>query len=179
MSGTIKVLSYNTSWESEVNQNQIGMKMSIITNRKGHEAATMVASEADDLDIDDEGNLTKRTGQPDWKQKREFTNKMLKPRDDEREFGDGEDGISYHANKNPEGVRTNIFNIIKSGNYDLVGMQEYVDKMYDKNNYGKILEDVFAQKQYIPSLTNMKLVIGHILEFTKRSNKNNRNRFFI
>ena len=134
--------------------------MSIIYEPERTEAATLIASEAEDLDIDDEGNLTKRTGQPDWKQKREFTNKMLNPTDNE--YGDGEDGISYHANKNPEEVRTNIFSIIKSGNYDLVGMQEYVHKIYDKNNYGKAIKDVYAQPQYIPSLTNMKLVIGDV-----------------
>ena len=31
----------------------------------------------------------------------------------DKKYGD-EDGISYYANKNPEGVQTNIFNIIKS-----------------------------------------------------------------
>lgn len=161
MSGTIKVLSYNTSWESSEPKPKWNEEVNFFEPERS-EAATLVASEADALDLDDEGNLTKRTEQPDWKEKRAYTNKMLTTRDKAGEFGDGEDGISYHANKNPEGVRTNIFNIIKSGNYDLVGMQEYVDKMYDKNNYGKILEDVFAQKQYIPSLTNMKLVVGHV-----------------
>ena len=159
MSGTIKVLSYNTSWESSEPKPNWNENVNYYEPER-NEAATLIASEAEDLDIDDEGNLTKRTGQPDWKQKREFTNKMLNPTDNE--YGDGEDGISYHANKNPEEVRTNIFSIIKSGNYDLVGMQEYVHKIYDKNNYGKAIKDVYAQPQYIPSLTNMKLVIGDV-----------------
>ena len=161
MSGTIKVLSYNTSWESSEPKPNWNENVNFYEPERT-EAATMVASEADELGFDDEGNLTNREEQPDWKEKRVYTNEMLSSRDKADEFGDGEDGISYHANKNPEEVRTNIFNIIKSGNYDLVGMQEYVHKIYDKNNYGKAIEDVYAQPQYIPSLTNMKLVIGDV-----------------
>ena len=161
MSGKIKVLSYNTSWESSEPKPNWNENVNFYEPERT-EAATMVASEADELGFDDEGNLTNREEQPDWKEKRVYTNEMLSSRDKADEFGDGEDGISYHANKNPEEVRTNIFNIIKSGNYDLVGMQEYVHKIYDKNNYGKAIEDVYAQPQYIPSLTNMKLVIGDV-----------------
>tara|TARA_Y100000389_G_C17470464_1_gene530047 strand:- start:10506 stop:11816 length:1311 start_codon:yes stop_codon:yes gene_type:complete len=160
MSGTIKVLSYNTSWESSEPKPKWNEDINFYEERG--EVATAIASEADYFDFDEKGNLTKRTEQPDFQSKRAYTNKMLATRDKEGEFGDGEDGISFHANKNPEEVRTNIFSIIKSGNYDLVGMQEYVHKIYDKNNYGEAIQDVYAQKQYIPSLTNMKLVIGHV-----------------
>ena len=159
MSEPIKVLSYNTSWESSEPKPNWNENVNFYEPERS-EAATLVASEADELGFDDEGNLTNREEQPDWKEKRAYTNKMLNPTDNE--YGDGEDGISYHANKNPEEVRTNIFSIIKSGNYDLVGMQEYVHKIYDKNNYGKAIKDVYAQPQYIPSLTNMKLVIGDV-----------------
>lgn len=159
MSGTIKVLSYNTSWESSEPKPNWNENVNFYEPERS-EAATLIASEADELGFDDEGNLTNREEQPDWKEKRAYTNTMLNPIDNE--YGDGEDGISYHANKNPEEVRTNIFNIIKSGNYDLVGMQEYVHKIYDKNNYGKAIEDVYAQEHYIPSLSNMKLVIGDV-----------------
>ena len=161
MSGTIKVLSYNTSWESSEPKSNWNEEVNFYEPER-NEPATAIASEADLLSFDDEGITSRGDEQPDWKDTRAYTNKMLATRDKEGEFGDGEDGISFHANKNPEEVRTNIFSIIKSGNYDLVGMQEYVHKIYDKNNYGEAIQDVYAQKQYIPSLTNMKLVIGHV-----------------
>jgi hypothetical protein len=81
---TIKVLSYNTSWEAS-------------------------------------------QPRPDW-----LTEKN--PYNNPTKAGDGQHGIGYvcgrkEGNSFPgvEQCRNNIFSIIKSGNYDLVGMQEYID----------------------------------------------------
>ena len=167
MSGIIKVLSYNTSWESSEPKPNWNENVNRFEPERT-EAATMVASEADVLDIDDEGKFTKRDGTPTRFDTRKYTDKMLATRDKAGEFGDGEDGISFHCNNDPERCRKNIFSIIQNGNFDLVGMQEYVHDKYSIGKENEIIEHVYSKKEYIPSLGNMKLVLGHVpLNMTK------------
>merc|ERR1711991_973749 len=107
-------------------------------------------------------------GTPTRVDTRKYTDKMLATRDKTGEFGDGEDGISFHCNNDPERCRKNIFSIIQNGNFDLVGMQEYVHDKYSIGKENEIIEHVYSKKEYIPSLGNMKLVLGHVpLNMTK------------
>ena len=167
MSEPIKVLSYNTSWEASEPKPNWNEKVNFYEPERT-EAAKMVASEAPLLDYDDEGKFTKREGTPTRVDTRKYTNKMLGDLDKAGEFGDGEDGISFNCNNDPERCRKNIFSIIQNGNFDLVGMQEYVHDTYSIETTNEIKENVYSKKEYIPSLGNMKLVLGHVpLNMTK------------
>ena len=173
MSEIIKVLSYNTSWESSEPKSNWNQEVNFYEPERT-EVASAIADEIYDEDndnfveIDNEGKFTKREGKPTRVDTRKYTNKMLTTRDKAGEFGDGEDGISFHCNNDPERCRKNIFSIIQNGNFDLVGMQEYVHDTYSIGTENEITEHVYSKKEYIPSLGNMKLVLGHVpLNMTK------------
>ena len=89
----------------------------------------------------------------DWNK----TNNWYEPDMKAKEQGDGEDGLGHMCGTNPERCRNNIFSIIEDGNYDLVGMQEYVHTHYATN------ESVYRDRMTkLETSTPLKLVQGHV-----------------
>ncbi len=87
-------------------------------------------------------NKTKNLYEPDMKKKGQ---------------GDEENGLGHMCGNNPERCRNNIFSIIETGNYDLVGMQEYVHTHYATGE--SVYRDRMAK---LETSTPLKLVQGHV-----------------
>ena len=91
----------------------------------------------------------------DWNK----TKNRYEPDMKEKDQGDGEDGLGHMCQSDVDRCRNNIFSIIENGNYDLVGMQEYVHTHYATGE--SVYRDRMAS--LAASASPLKLVQGHVV----------------
>lgn len=154
---SIKVLSYNTSWESSQPKPNWNNPNPYEPDAKD-EQAKLDAKSIPERDTVKAAWLAANPNQPPWKVKFELMKKQPAPGAWVSNWGDGEDGIGKmcgdpNDTTKVERCRNNIFSIIKSGNYDLIGMQEYVHEWEGNAVYSKRMEEL-EKKQ------NLKLVMN-------------------
>ena len=154
---SIKVLSYNTSWESSQpkpdwnnpnpyepeardEQAQLDAKHSVAINEW----------------------KSKNPGKPWWTLNN--WKKAQQTQDDKwiSDWGDGDDGIGKMCgdSNNPTKVkrcRDNIFGIIKNGNYDLVGMQEYVHEWKGQPVYSERMTTLEPKLKLVVNIKPIKI----------------------
>jgi len=157
---SIKVLSYNTSWESSQPKPNWNNPNPYEPDAKDEQAqldakhATAIAA---------------------WKAKPENANKpwwAINSWKKEQaiktgekwmsDWGDGDDGIGKMCGdpNDPtkvERCRDNIFSIIKEGNYDLVGMQEYVHEWEGKTVYSKRMQTLEPKLKLVMNIEPIKI----------------------
>ncbi len=154
---SIKVLSYNTSWESSEPKPDWNNPNPYEPDAKDEQAKLDAMSIPERDKVKDDWIATNPT-QPAWKVKFELMKKQPKPGAWISNWSDGEDGIGKMCgdSNDPtkvERCRNNIFSIIKDGNYDLVGMQEYIHTWKGKPVYSERMEQLEKEQ-------NLKLVMN-------------------
>lgn len=154
---SIKVLSYNTSWESSQPKPNWNNPNPYEPDAKD-EQAKLDAKSIPQRDTVKAAWLAANPDQPTWKVKFELMKQQPAPGDWVSNWGDGEDGIGKmcgdpNQTTKVERCRNNIFSIIKSGNYDLIGMQEYVHEWEGNAVYSKRMEQLEKEQ-------NLKLVMN-------------------
>lgn len=158
---SIKVLSYNTSWESSQPKPDWNNPNPYEPDAKDEQAKLDAKSipERDKVKAD---WLAANPTQPAWKVKFELKKKQPAPGAWVSNWGDGEDGIGKMCGdpNDPtkvERCRNNIFSIIKEGNYDLIGMQEYVHEWDNKPVYSEKIKTLEPKLKLVMNIKPIKI----------------------
>ena len=158
---SIKVLSYNTSWESSQPKPNWNNPNPYEPDAKDEQAQLDAMSIPEREKVKDEW-LKANPNQPAWKVKFELMKKQPSPGAWVSNWGDGGDGIGKMCGdpNDPtkvERCRDNIFSIIKSGNYDLVGMQEYVHEWDNKPVYSEKMKTLESKLKLVMNIKPIKI----------------------
>jgi hypothetical protein len=157
---SIKVLSYNTSWESSQPKPNWNNPNPYEPDAKDEQAK---------LDAKHATAIAEWKAKPEnadkpwwainnWKREQEKTTGEKWMSD----WGDGEDGIGKmcgdpNDTTKVERCRNNIFSIIKEGNYDLVGMQEYVHEWDNKPVYSEKMKTLEPKLKLVMNIEPIKI----------------------